>query len=78
MLFLSVPHLTIRTDREFLADMEDLQLYSGGNVQALCGVRMQGRAPAVLSEIRSPDGWLEAYTRHTGFAVRNRFPPAQG
>ncbi len=40
VLFLSVPHLTTRTDREFLADMTDLALYNGGGVEELCGVRV--------------------------------------
>ena len=60
VLFLSVPHLTTRIDREFLADMDDLRLYAGGDVQALCGVKIQEKSPEVLSGIQSPDGWLEA------------------
>ena len=40
VLFLSVPQLSTRTDREFLTDMTDLALYNGGGVEALCGVRV--------------------------------------
>lgn len=58
-LFLSVPHLTTRVDREFLADMDDLRLYAGGRVEALCGVEIRGKSPAVLSEVYAQAGWLE-------------------
>jgi hypothetical protein len=41
-LFLSIPHLNTRTDREFLETMDDLALYKGGSVEQLCGVRIKG------------------------------------
>ena len=42
-LFLSAPHLSTHQGRDFLADMEDLALYDGGNVADLCGVKILGR-----------------------------------
>lgn len=41
-LFTSVPQFTTRTDREFLSDMSDLQLFNGGDLSDLCGVRVVG------------------------------------
>ncbi len=70
VLFLSVPHLTTRTDREFLADMDNLRLYAGGDVQALCGVSVRGKSSAALSEIRSVEGWLEAAPGPVSDAIR--------
>jgi hypothetical protein len=42
VLFLSVPHLTTRTDREMLMEMKDLRLYNNGGVEDLCGVWIKG------------------------------------
>ena len=42
-VFASVPQFTTRTDREFLSDMADLQLYNGGDLRELCGVRIGDR-----------------------------------
>ncbi len=49
-LFLAVPHLTTRADRDFLRDMGDLRLIYGGDAVELCGVRIAGPAEAVFSE----------------------------
>ncbi len=49
-VFLSVPQLTTRVDREFLMDMKDLQLYNGGDVRTLCGVRVGARSNAEVSD----------------------------
>ena len=48
-LFLSVPHLTTRSDREFLLTMDDLRLIYGGDVSDLCGVRVLGKSKTVFS-----------------------------
>jgi hypothetical protein len=42
VLFLSLPHLTVRTDREMLIEMKDLRLYNNGGVEDLCGVSIKG------------------------------------
>ena len=43
-LFLSVPQLTTRADREFLREMDDLRPIYGGDVADLCGVRIRGKS----------------------------------
>ncbi len=48
-LFLSVPHLTTRADREFLRTMKDLKLIYGGDVADLCGVRVTGKSDLPFS-----------------------------
>ncbi|MDR2629604.1 MAG: hypothetical protein LBC60_01625 [Spirochaetaceae bacterium] len=42
VLFLSVPHLTVRRDREMLIEMKDLRLYNNGGVEDLSGVCIKG------------------------------------
>jgi hypothetical protein len=42
VLFLIVPHLTLRTDREMLVEMKDLRLYNNGGAEDLCGVCVKG------------------------------------
>ncbi len=42
-LFAGIPQFTTRTDREFLSDMTDLQLFNGGDLRELCGVRVGDR-----------------------------------
>jgi hypothetical protein len=41
-VFLSIPQLSTRTDREFLETMKDLKLYKNGAVEELCGVTIKG------------------------------------
>lgn len=48
-LFLAVPHLTTRSDREFLRTMDDLKLIYGGDVSDLCGVRVRGKSSVPFS-----------------------------
>lgn len=48
-LFLSVPHLTTRADREFLRGMDDLRLIYGGDAADLCGVRVVGKSGVPFS-----------------------------
>ncbi len=47
-LFVSIPQFTTRTDREFLVDMNDLQLYGDGDLRELCGVRVGDRYPEAV------------------------------
>lgn len=42
-LFLSVPHLSTHTSRDFLLNMIDLALYAEGDVAGLCGIRILGK-----------------------------------
>lgn len=56
VLFLSVPQLTTRADREMLKDMDDLQLYNGGDVSGLCGVRINGKSSDAFSEAEAERG----------------------
>lgn len=58
-VFLSVPQLTTRTDREFLEDMSDLQLYGDGDVRTLCGVRVGARGKAQFSDGELCGAWQQ-------------------
>lgn len=62
-VFLSVPQLSTRVDREFLEDMNDLQLYAQGDVSALCGVRVGARSHAEFSEGIFCGGWQDKVWR---------------
>jgi hypothetical protein len=59
VLFLSVPHLSTRTDRDFLQDMEDLRLYNKGDVEKLCGVTIKGPSPVQLSKPNFVGDWQD-------------------
>jgi len=64
-VFLSVPHLTTRTGRDFLDDLRegkpcDLQLYNGGGVEDLCGLRVLGRSAALFSAPCGQGDWAGA------------------
>ena len=48
-LFVSVPHFTTRSDRDFLTDMNDLKLYNNGDISELCGVKVIGKSEAEYS-----------------------------
>ncbi len=58
-LFISVPQFTTRTDREFLSDMTDLQLYNGGDLRDLCGVRVGERIPDPVDGVSFCGEWAD-------------------
>jgi hypothetical protein len=73
VVFLSVPQLSTRTDRELLEDMRDLKLYKDGAVEELCGVRIKGPSEHPFGDIRFEGAWADlAVTPYEGLRLPNR------
>lgn len=77
-VFLSVPHLTTRSDRDFLREMGDLRLYRQGDVSDLCGVRVRGKSQEIYSDAQWIDGWEDTGGNKTPLRLPNESPEEDG
>lgn len=78
-VFLSVPHLTTRVDRDFLETMTDLRLFRDGDVQDLCGVRIGGADESPIGEPVFCGSWHNVEpTPFTGIRLPNSHEDEDG
>lgn len=78
-LFLSVPHFTTRSDRDFLSGMEELALYRSGDLRELCGVSILGKSQTEYTEACFSEEWKQAeHLCSRGIRLPNASPEEDG
>ncbi len=55
-LLIGITELSTHKKRDFLADMEDLALYNGGDISELCGIKIRGKSGTEYSGVWNAEG----------------------